>query len=231
MKLKNQDLYTFLQEIGVKSLYHANTVTTSTSFIKAGGLLSRGAVEALNLDQTPQKSDPQDKKYDVWNDVFFDTTDLHKFFGRQNYYGPVLFEYSVDLIKNEEYEFWVTKMNPTYWTDEMKISNKYFENVAELRAMWGDLPLQNKMITIKNPKSAIPFKYLKKVVVDNPSVRYLETVYFNEAVKVFKELMKTHSDLTDKFIQRQCGTCFCRSNYLNQKTVIELEKLFISKNH
>src|SRR5690606_6072642 len=113
MKLDNYQLYKFLSEAGISKLYHANTVTTSISFIKADGLLSRGAIESSGLVQTPQKSDWIDKEYNVWNDIFLDTIDLHSYFNRQNYYGPVLFQLSAKFIIEEDYDISITKKNPT----------------------------------------------------------------------------------------------------------------------
>ena len=98
MKLNNLELHKFFQEKGITHLYHANTVTTSISFIQAGGLLSRGDVEKNDLLQTAQESDGVDKTFDVWNDIFLDTADLHKLFSRQNRYGPVLFVFDVNLL-------------------------------------------------------------------------------------------------------------------------------------
>ncbi len=57
----------------------------------------------MQLFQTPQLSDEIDKVVDVWNDVFFDSQDLHGYFPRQNLYGPVSFKFSIDLILNPEY--------------------------------------------------------------------------------------------------------------------------------
>src|SRR5690606_37273074 len=112
MRLPNAVFYQYLTENGITHLYHANTVATSMTFIEQNGLLSRGAVEARQLFQTPQDSDEIDKAIDVWNDVFFDSDDLHGYFPRENRYGPVSFKFFVDLVLNENYHFWVTKNNP-----------------------------------------------------------------------------------------------------------------------
>ena len=105
MKLDNRKLYELLKDKGVTNLYHANTVATSITFIEEGGLLSREYVENKELYQTLQTSDEIDKLFDVFDDIFLDTTDLHKHFCRQNHYGPVLFQFSLELLLDDEFEY------------------------------------------------------------------------------------------------------------------------------
>ncbi len=68
--MTNDDLKQVLLNKNVNHLYHANSVATACTFLENGGLLSRGLVEKLNLYQTPQESNEQDKKMDVFNDIF-----------------------------------------------------------------------------------------------------------------------------------------------------------------
>ena len=70
MRLNSIELANFFQEKGVQHYYHANTLKTSLSFIHAGGLLSRGDVERMELQQTPQRSDRKDREVDVWDDQY-----------------------------------------------------------------------------------------------------------------------------------------------------------------
>ena len=115
MKLNNRELYFLFVEKDITHLHHANTVATATTFIEQGGLLSRGDVEDMQLSQTYQASDEEDKQFDVWYDVFVDTADLHDWFGRQNIYGPILFKLNIDFLLKDDLEVWVTKNNPMYW--------------------------------------------------------------------------------------------------------------------
>ncbi len=148
MRLDNVELYDFFQTKDIQVLYHANTVHTSITYFNQNGLLSRGAVEKLGLSQTNQSSDEADKILDVWNDVFLDSTDLHFLFSRQNYYGPVLFEFNVSLVKNNSYEIWITKDNPIRWNKNTTNKDRYFQNIVELRHGWDKFPKHQKMITI-----------------------------------------------------------------------------------
>jgi len=232
MRLNNKELYEFFNEIDIQVLYHANTVRTSITYFEQNGLLSRGAVENGGLTQTYQSSDSVDKILNVWNDVFIDTTDLHSYFGRQNYYGPVLFELNIDLLLNEDYEIWITKNNPIYWNVDTTDENRYFVSVEELREKWGDYDRQKKMITIRNNSTPILFDHVRRVVVDDPRVTIPtnneeETHVFNETQSSIKNKIANDHILKGKFLTRECTNCWCRDNYLDQVKVNEIKKLFL----
>lgn len=232
MKLNNSELYDFLIEKEVLALYHANTVRTSLTYFAERGLLSRGAVESKGLIQTPQSSDEVDKVLNVWDDVFLDTVDLHSFFPRQNYYGPVLFVLDIDLIKDEEFEIWITKNNPINWKKATPDDERYFIDVDDLRKHWDEIPRQRKMITIKNNDSPILFNYVRKVIVDDPKVTLIQdevkTHVFNESFKIIKNAITDEHPLKGKFTIRDCkGYCYCTSNYLHQHNAEEIKRLFL----
>ena len=229
MKLDNKELFQLYQDKEINYFYHANTVRTSRTFIDQGGLLSRGAVEDKKLNQTAQSSDDIDKLFGVWSDIFLDTTDLHTYFGRQNYYGPVLFKFSIDFLNEENYEIWVTKDNPINWNQDMDDNEKFFTSVEELRSEWNNYQRQRKMTIIKNNSEPVLFEYIKDVIVDNPAVKDpgRNIVYFNQAVSDLKESLKINPPLKNKFSTRKCSGCFCRSNYLHQHSIQELNQLFL----
>lgn len=229
MKLDNKDLYDLLNSKGIHFLYHSNTVRTSRTFIEQGGLLSRGAVEAKELLQTPQSSDAIDKIFEVWNDVFLDTVDLHSYFSRQNYYGPVLFKITTNFLMETDVDVWVTKDNPINWNRTMQIEEKYFSSVSELNDQWDSYPRQRKMTTIKNNTDPILFDYVEQVIIDNPGVMDPTTgkVFFNQAITDLKESLKINPPFKNKFSTRICSGCFCRTNYLHQHSISELNRLFL----
>ncbi len=74
--MQGRDVFRVLRQIGATYLYHANSVTTSCTFLEEGGLLSRGFVEDHGLKQTTQLSDKSDKKNGVYNPVYWDDRDL-----------------------------------------------------------------------------------------------------------------------------------------------------------
>lgn len=228
MKLDNKELYALLIEKGIHYLHHANTVSTSITFISQEGLMSRGGIESNGLYQSEQSSDNDDKKYNVWNDIFLDCEDLHGYFPRQNFYGPVLFKFPVKLILKEDYNIWVTKDNPIYWNDKMTDSQKYFTSVSELREKWDLYQCQKKMITIRNVFEAISFEYLTEIIVDNPCVSVSGVVLFKESIKGLNSAIAEKTYLIEKIKERCCSkTCYCRSNYLYRVSSQDLKRLFL----
>lgn len=228
MRLDNSELYNLLQSKNILSFYHANTVSTSITYLEQRGLLSREFIERNGLYQTPQDSDKKDKELGVFNDIFLDSTDLHTYFSRQNLYGPVSFKISIEFLKTEDYEIWVTKNNPIYWTTTMSDFAKYFVSVKELKDLWDSYQRQRKMITIKNSNNPILFDYVEEIIVDDPQTRVGEKVYFNEAVKSLSAARVYEPRLKNKFRTRTCtGSCFCKSNYRYQHNEAKLNKLFL----
>lgn len=232
MKLNNRKLYELFEEKGVKHLFHANTVATSMTFLEIGGLLSRYWIERNDLYQTPQSSDEVDKLFDVFDDIFIDTEDLHKYFSRQNHYGPVLFQFSLELLLDENLEFWVTKDNPIYWAKDSEQSDNYFKNVRELSKKWDDFEKQRKMLTVKKPNNPILFNYLEEITLDNPKVLIHEDVSLRkESRKALKKAVRGDEELKSKFFWRECGHCFCADNYLHQVPTSELAQKFLPLDH
>lgn len=229
MKLNNKDLHTFFLKKNILVLYHANTVTTSKTYFEQDGILSRGAIEDQGLIQTPQNSDEIDKVLGVWHDVFLDTTDLHSFFQRQNYYGPLLYEFDVDLLLNEEYEMWITKNNPIHWETDLPNNERYFESVQELESNWDKYPRQRMMITIRNNNKPILFEYIRRIIIDDPRVKLTDDSihFFNEAKKKIRSVVTNEHRLNGKITVRNCNSCWCRDNYLNQVSTDDLKRLFL----
>ena len=164
-------VYQILADKGVEYLYHANTVLTSLTFINQKALLSRSYVEKNNLTQTEQKSDVEDKKFNVWDDVFLDGLDLHKKYKRANKYGPVLFVMKLELLQAPSLPpLLVTKNNPWYWKDQDSWEQRYFNDSEGIKANYlaaGQLD-SRIMFTFRSPDTFIKLnKYLKGVIVDN----------------------------------------------------------------
>lgn len=229
MKLDNSELYNFFIEKDITHLHHANTVATSITFLRNNGLISRGNVEAKGLFQTNQDSDSDDKTNDVWNDIFFDTKDLHGYFPRQNLYGPVLFKFTSDLIIDENLEFFITKDNPIYWTSKTPYGKKYFTGIEDLRSNWDKFALHKKMLTIRKPNKDISFDHLESVILDNPRV----TIYDN--TRLWPQISGSINAAVNHRFQvqyRECDkSCFCHPNYLHQYSTQKLAKFFLPNSH
>jgi hypothetical protein len=159
--MKGPDIYDVLNGIGATHLHHANSVTTSCTFLEQGGLLSRSFVEARGLRQTDQFSDKDDKKYGIWDDIFLDHVDTHGRGGRtkgQNKYGPVLFVFDLKILQALPLstDVRVTKRNPIHWRDGESTSDWWYESAAELAA---DIKLGDfdKMLVVRTPSHKLNF--------------------------------------------------------------------------
>ncbi|HDL8224341.1 TPA: hypothetical protein PXQ84_004538, partial [Yersinia enterocolitica] len=229
MKIDNIQLHEFFLQKNITHLHHANTVATAISFIENGGLLSRGDIERKNAFQTKQASDQEDKLYGVWDDVFFDTADLHGFFPRQNIYGPVLFKFNINFLLCEEFDIWVTKKNPMYWTDKHSNSDRYFQDISDILRNWGDYERQQKMITIRKPYKAVLFDYLEEIIIDDPRVEiYDEINVYDAAITAMNEVIFKNNISNYILKTRQCDYCYCHSNYLKQLSLETIINLFLT---
>ena len=171
--MQGSDVYSVLQSIRATKLYHANSVTTSRTFFKQGGLLSRCFVENHKLSQTRQGSDLIDKRYGIWDRIFVDHVDIHYRGGRKkgpNQYGPVLFVFDLDILLGlpEGSEVCVTKMNPIYWRDNQSNNERWFESVEKLaeNIRLGDY---DKMLVIQTPSGKLVFPNRRaRILLDDP---------------------------------------------------------------
>jgi hypothetical protein len=226
MNLHPIRLHKLLKENGVNFLHHANSVATSITYIENKGLLSRGAVKNLGLYQTGQTSDKIDKQFDVWDDIFLDTQDLHHHFLRQNSYGPVLFKFSIDFLLKTKYEIRVTKNNPIHWSARDLNKKRYFSSVRELRETWGNYKTHRKMVTIRKNTKPILFKYLREIVLDEPGLLLDGVDLFQIAKKALTKALR-NVDVDLKVQTRKCpSACWCKNNYFKQVSERDLKRLF-----
>ena len=173
--MQGTDVYSVLEGIGATFLYHANSVTTSSTFLEEGGLVSRGFVEGRGLKQTPQSSDPIDKKYDIWHRIFLDHVDIHGRAGRRkgpNQYGPVLFVLDLDVLLGlpTDTEVCVTKENPIHWHGKPD-NERWFQSAEELAAdiCYGDF---GKIVVIQTPSGKLDFPNAgARIILDDPQRR------------------------------------------------------------
>lgn len=165
-------LYEVLKAKGVNFLFHANTVLTSITFIEQGALLTRHYVEINSLQQTEQKSDDEDRKFDVWDHFFLDGQDLHKLYRKANKYGPVLFVLNLEMLNCPDFSsIYVTKTNPWYWNESMTLDDKFYKDPDDIvnDYLTGKKLDSRIMFTIRNPEKKIKLnKYLHSICLDKP---------------------------------------------------------------
>lgn len=171
--MQGKDVYDVLKKIRATDLHHANSVTTSCTFLEQGGLLSRGFVEDKKLAQTEQSSDAIDKKYGIWHRVFVDHVDIHDRGGKKkgpNQYGPALFVFDLDILLSlpKGSNVLVTKVNPIYWKDKDTDEDRYFLTPDGLAKVikFGEF---NKMLVIETPSGRLDFpNRTAKIILDDP---------------------------------------------------------------
>ena len=169
MELNKSEVLRVLREKKVEWLYHANTVRTINTFLRSGHLLSRGSVQDKGLDQTYQTTDESDKKIGVWHDIFLDGCEVHKQASKRNLYGPILLQFSLDLLEDGAISgIWVAKSNPKYWPTTPQ-EEWWFTSIAELEANY-DRTNFGQHIVIRSIADGLPLNpYLKNVIIDNPN--------------------------------------------------------------
>lgn len=231
MELNHLEVRHILEKKGLTHLYHANTTQTAITFIENGGLLSRGAVEHYGLMQTEQSSDLTDKMFNVWNDIFVDSLDLHEKFNRQNFYGPILFKLSLEVF-NQDYDlsFWVTKDNPIRWYNGQVNSDRYIQNLKEFEEIYANGSYR-EMLTFRNTYSHLPFiPFLKEIIIDNPDWYWESTgeSFFDTSKTLIQDaMMKSPYDYSNvKILKRECENCYCSYNYNNRVSYDQMIKLF-----
>lgn len=215
MSIETKEIKKVLLSRGVTQLYHANTVVTSLSFIRSGGLLSRGYAEDINAPQTSQQTDDSDKLFGIYYDIFFDATDIHRQMRSLNFYGPVSFAYSVDVLDHPGIEVKVTKCNPQYWKPDQDASQRYFLTEFELGLHYDHTDF-GEHITICNMHTPLPFApYLERIVIDDPQIK--NTKYFDSAVTAIRKELGRQG-ITIPLCIRECpADCGCHEAYSSYK--------------
>lgn len=212
--MQGVDVFNVLKRKYIHNIYHANTVTTSCTFLQLGGLASRGLGVDLELPQTPQSSDEIDRECGIWYDVFTDTVDIHERARRPNEYGPVLFKLPVDILNSlpEHSEVLITKCNPIYWHN-ISPDKWFFESIEDLERglIKGEFA---QMIVIRTPKGILPFpKGQVSIIIDDPQRNLSSRVTaYKHAISKIQPAANKLSIPTKK---RVCGYgCKCVEKYL-----------------
>lgn len=132
------------EEHGIKmsscdGLYHANSVSTSISFIKNKMLYSRQyGEEHFQTNQTGQASDDSDKSDGIYNDLFFDNCDIRAITNKHSAYGPISFVMDEKILLDPDISIRITKENPGNADTinpfgKKPYTERYFTSIEELR--------------------------------------------------------------------------------------------------
>lgn len=210
--INNDVIKSILQSKKVTNLYHANTVSTAFTFLRYDGLLSREYVDKHGLFQTNQSSDQNDIAVGVYNDIFFDSVDIHERAKEYNVYGPVLFVYSLDVLNTiSDGRIAITKSNPGYWQVNLPECDRYFQTADELNREYFRGRFEQHL-TIRNQNTPLSFDYLEKIVLDNP---FLNDDYIldirNKMINILSHTGR-HIDIEIRICTKECVKQ-CKKSY------------------
>jgi|APMI01.1.fsa_nt_gi hypothetical protein len=219
--MTGQEIYEVLVAKGVERIFHANSVKTSVSQLRLGGLASRQLVEHNRLSQTNQYTDFLDRRLGIWNDIFLDTVDIHSQISDRNKYGPVLFEFSVEVLRNLPAlsRVLITRSNPSKWQDEASEADCYFLSKFELDRGFrvGNF---DHMLVVRTQSGIVPFAdFLQRIILDEPKVINGESPEYVTAKTVLLSEAETNGIQVD-IVRRNCASCSCIASYAEKNTRI-----------
>lgn len=226
MEINSSDFFNFLIEKGVTHLHHANTVTTSCTFLRKQQLIARGCMERDGENQTAQASDDNDKAQGVYFDLFLDSVDIHDRARKRNVYGPVMFKISVEkLLAMNLAPVWITKSNPMYWKEQTTQLEKWFQSLDEIKSEFV-VGRFNQMVVLRHVGGVLNLnECLEEIVIDDPNIMkksYDLFVLSVGAIMLARSASKI--PLKAKVAKRQCADgCKCLAEYESMgKDALEL---------
>jgi hypothetical protein len=227
--MQGRDVYSVLNNKGVHFLHHANTVTTSCTFLRQKGLVSRSYAEIKGLPQTPQYSDATDKLYGIWNDIFTDGVDIHERARLRNQYGPVLFVLPIKILLSLplKTEVMVMKKNPVNWVVGEPENERYFTDANELQQgyLYGDF---GKHIVLRMPDGILPFERPPvRIVLDNPQGKLASGIDAFLSAERELQTSANSAPISIDISKRKCQQgCKCLSGHKTSYASCDLDSLF-----
>jgi len=219
--MTGQEIYEVLVAKGVTRIFHANSVKTSVSQLRLGGLASRQRVERNQLPQTNQYTDYLDRSLGIWNDIFLDTVNIHSQISDRNKYGPVLFEMSVEMLRNlpAPSRVLVTRSNPSKWQVGASEADCYFLSKSELGKGFG-VGNFDHMLVIRTPNGLIPFaNFLQRITLDEPRLINGESAEYVTAKAALLGAAAING-IQVSIVRRNCTYCSCITSYAEKITRI-----------
>jgi hypothetical protein len=201
----------------VTEIHHANSVLTSTQFLRNASLLSRGTIERRGLSQTAQSSDDLDYRFSLWFDVFADSVDIHDRATTANLYGPVLFVLGLEQLKQMyKGRLWVTRSNPTKWEGK-KADQRWFRSIKELEEGF-TVGRFEQMIVFRHSGGELPIKpCLTKLILDDPQIRLENGLDVFSMAYGALLISMTEGGLSVPIEKRVCPkNCKCKEKYRDE---------------
>ncbi|MGN1412398.1 MAG: hypothetical protein ACI4WH_07845 [Oscillospiraceae bacterium] len=223
MEINNVGLYKFLKFNGIEYLHHVSNVITVNELIKCGGFISRKQAKEKNIYYPLKYDENFYKEFDIYEDIFFNPFDLHKFYRRPNYFGCVDLSVSIEILLDKNaYQVAITRNNPLYWNKSIK--NRYYSTMEEYtndfyNAManvetCNQMYYQQIYYTFRHCKDIIPFQpYLHEITVDNPHFKINRQNVFKPSMKLLRKTIREYNPKI-KLLERNClDKCMCKFFY------------------
>ena len=238
--LNKHELYEILNNKRIHNLYHANTISTSITFLNEKHLLSRKYVSDNGLFQTEQYSDELDKKFNIWDDIFLDAMDIHSEFKRPNKYGPFLFSFDISLLKSDDVQnIRITKSNPVNWKTSQSEDDWYYSDLNEFNDKYkkgNKIRDVGSMLILRDLDGKFPLQpYLNRLILDNPNIvvnykneqQYLANILTEKINDVITQngFDDVQKHLRHKHNILNCD-CWFKYNYFLLRDFEELKRLF-----
>lgn len=227
MELDAREVLRVLREKGVTTLHHANSVRTACSFLRKGKLLSRGTLDELGLPQADQQTDALDQAFGLWYDIFVDTVDIHYRARTRNNYGPVLFELNLEVFEQDWLAYvWVTKSNPSNWTQATPYEDRYFRSIQELsdNFVYGNF---DKLFVLRSAGGVLRLnQFLNRIVIDRTDRTLNGVRAYDQAVGALRASCVAGSLNNIEITSHACQTgCRCSNQYTEMSGQV-FEKFF-----
>lgn len=234
MKIDNIELYNFLKFNGIEYLHYVSNVITVNELIKCGGIVTRKLAKEKNIYYPLKYDENFYKDFDIYEDVFFNPFDLHKFYRRPNYFGSVDVSMSIEiLLDSKNYEVAITKSNPLYWNKSIKslyypTLDEYYKDFYKAMAnveTFNQMYYQQIYYTFKHCTDIIPFKpYLHEIVVDNPHFKINRQNVIKPSMKLLRKTIREYNPKI-KLVERKClDRCICKYFYddMEQEEILRI---------
>lgn len=159
----------------------------------------------------------------IYNDIFFDSVDIHDRANQYNKYGPVMFVYDIDLLllPDLENKVMITKDNPIRWNTYMTVQDRYFMDISELKNDFHKGHFQQH-ITLHDTE-IVNFQYLKKIIIDPLPKRY--EYIFSNAYNTLIEVVQQADLEVDVTIRNCSNNCRCQELY-DKVSLEDIKKMY-----
>lgn len=219
-QIEINEFFNELADRGIKSLYHSNSLETSISFLRSATLLSREACVTQSLPMSPQWSDSNDQRHNIWSDIFLNLNDQHIVFKGPNKYGPILFQLNAERLRNYLLQncltLAITRTQPHNWKDSTTDEEKWqssFESIFANQKNATNPKFLNgwpDIVVSGTTNYGLPIHLCDSVIIDkHPTIQN----YYSQVEAIFQNCLSAHQ-ISVQINPRSCfvSNCKCKAS-------------------